>query len=414
MRSLILRRRRALPSVLSICLAGLITASSPAQTAPPRLAEPVPPVSPITAGVAVLIVDPPSGPNVMDSDALLQRRINTHAATIASEQHLRKVIAQAEGETRKTQWFKESDSPLERAQWLRDHLRVTVLPGTSLIQVALPDLPDPAERKTIVQAICQAYLESQRSQRTNELLDRTATLNTIRIKAESQLKILRADMREKMLRLNLDGGAVGGLGTRLGVKDMELSRLVQENIEAQLQLGKAQGTLKALAEATQQGQYPPQVDELMARMEPSLSQERSQLQQVETERDLLVEQNGADSARLKALTQRAEKMRAQYDKRFEESRTKARASILEQAEQEAKAAEAHQHALATRVENLKQDMGDLSNTLVQYDTLKREEQALIEKLRLTKEQIDNIMALQSSASAVEIRWHLYPEVTPVR
>jgi uncharacterized protein involved in exopolysaccharide biosynthesis len=149
-------------------------------------------------------------------------------------------------------------------------------------------------------------------------------------------------------------------------------------------------------------------------MEPSLSQERSQLQQVETERDLLVEQNGADSARLKALTQRAEKMRAQYDKRFEESRTKARASILEQAEQEAKAAEAHQHALATRVENLKQDMGDLSNTLVQYDTLKREEQALIEKLRLTKEQIDNIMALQSSASAVEIRWHLYPEVTPVR
>src|SRR5258706_8267974 len=184
MRSLMLRGRLALAFILSICLTGLIAASSQAQPAPsrpPRLAEPVPPVSPISAGVAVLIVDPPSGANATDSDALLQRRINTHAATIGSEQHLRKVIAQAEGETRKTQWFKESDNPLERAEWLRDHLHVSALPGTSLIQVSLPDLRDPAERKTIVQAICQAYLEGQRGQRNNELLDRTMMLNNVRI-----------------------------------------------------------------------------------------------------------------------------------------------------------------------------------------------------------------------------------------
>jgi hypothetical protein len=417
MRSLMLRRRRALASILSICLAGFITASSQAQPAasrPPRLAEPVPPVSPISAGVAVLIVDPPSGANATDSDALLQRRINTHAATIASEQHLRKVIAQAEGETRKTQWFKESDNPLERAEWLRDHLHVSVLSGTSLIQVSLPDLRDPAERKTIVQAICQAYLEGQRSQRNNELLDRTMALNNVRIKAEASLKILRADMREKTVRLNIDGGAVGGIGNRLGVKEMELSRIVQEHVKAQLQLGKAQGAYKTLAESIQQGQFPPQVDELMTRIDPFLLQERSQIQQVEIERDLLAEQNGADSAKLKAVTQRAEKMRAIYEKRFEETRTKARVAILEQAQQEAKAAEAKEHALGMRVDNLKQDLGELSNSLVQYESLKREEQGLVERLRLIKQQLENIMAMQSSSSAVEIRWHLYPEVTPVR
>ena len=152
----------------------------------------------------------------------------------------------------------------------------------------------------------------------------------------------------------------------------------------------------------------------MNRIDPFLQQERSQLQQVEIERDSLAEQNGADSAKLKAMTQRAQKMRALYEKRVEETRAKARTAILEQAQQDAKLAETRLHALTDRVDNVKQDLGELSNSLVKYDTLKREEQGLVDQLRQVKQQIDNIMALQSSASAVEIRWHLYPEVTPVR
>jgi hypothetical protein len=326
MQSSISRRPRAVALVLSV---GLVIATftrwSSAQPAP-RLKEPVPPIAPIEAGVAVLIVDPPSGGNVMDSDALLQRRINTHAATIGSEQHLRKVIAQPEGETRKTRWFKESDNPLERAEWLRDHLHVTVLPGTSLIQVSLPDLADAGERKTVVQAICQTYLESQRSQHSDELLDRTMTLNNTRIKIEASLKILRADMREKAVQLNLDGVAVGGAHNGLGIKEIELSRLVQEQVEAQLALGKASA----------------------------------------------------------------------------------------HSQQEATTAEARLKDLNARVDNLKQDMGELSNSMIRYTTLQREEQGLTEQLRQVKQQIDSIMAMQSSKSLGEIRWHLYPEVTPVR
>src|SRR5258706_3024825 len=172
--------------------------------------------------------------------------------------------------------------------------------------------------------------------------------------------------------------------------------------------------LRAFTGETRQEQYPPQVDELMARIDPSLSQERSQLQQVETERDLVAGENGADNVKLKVVTQRAERMRARYEQRLEETGAKARAAVLEQAQQEAKLAEAREHALAARVDNLKQDLGELSNSLVAYDALKREEQGLVDQLRQIKQQLENIMALQSSASAVEIRWHLYPEVTPVR
>ena len=406
--------RRAAALALSIgLLVATFTQWSSAQAAP-RLKEPLPPVAPIEAGVAVLIVDPPSGGNVMDSDALLQRRINTHAATIGSEQHLRKVIAQPDGETRKTRWFKASDNPLERAEWLRDHLHVTVLPGTSLIQVSLPDLADPADRKTVVQAICQMYIESQRSQHSDELLDRTMTLNNVRIKAEASLKILRADMREKIVRLNLDGAAVGGVKNSLGIKEMELSRLVQEQVDAQLAFGKASGHLKTIADSLQEGKSPEGTDEMMLRMDPTLQQDANQLQQMEIERELLADQNGADNAKLKTATQRVEKMRANYEKRVEETRIKARNAILEHAQQEAASAEAKLKALTNRVDNLKQDMGELSNSLIQYTTLQREEQGLTEQLRQVKQQIDSIMAMQSSKTLGEIRWHLYPEVTPGR
>ena len=399
--------------MLWVYVAALSAEPSWAQTRPP-LKEPVPPVAPIEAGVAVLIVDPPSGGNVMDSDALLQRRINTHAATIGSEQHLRKVIAQPEGETRKTRWFKESDNPLERAQWLRDHLHVMPLPGTSLIQVSLPDLADAGERRTIVQAICQSYIEGQRSQRSDELLDRTMTLNNSRVKAEAQLKILRADMREKAVRMNLDGAAVGGIGNSLGTKDIELSRLVQEHVNAQLALGKAAAQLKTIADLLHEGQSPDGTDEMMLRLDSTLQQEATQLQQMEIERELLADQNGADNVKLKMASQRVEKMRAAHEKRVEETRIKARNAILEHAQQEAANSEAKVKGLAVRVDNLKQDMAELSNSLIQYATLQREEQGLTEQLRQVKQQIDSIMAMQSSKALGEIRWHLYPEVTPVQ
>jgi hypothetical protein len=93
---------------------------------------------------------------------------------------------------------------------------------------------------------------------------------------------------------------------------------------------------------------------------------------------------------------------------FEETRVKARTAILEQAQQDAKLAEARAHALTDRVDNL--DLGELSNSLVKYDTPKREEQGLVDQLRQIKQQLENVMALQASASAAEIRWHPYPRL----
>ncbi len=408
MRSFALRRRRALVCLFSLCLAGLILqSSSPAQTAPPPDARArdaaAAPVTPISASAAVLIVDPLSAGNMAaDSDA-------PHAVTIASEQHLHRVIAKAAGESRKTHWFKESDNPIERADWLRDHLRVAVLPGTALIQVSLEDLADPVDRQTIVEDICSTYLEGQRSERTNQLLDRTTMLNNVRIKNEARLKELRADMREKQLKLNLEGSGVGGTG-RTGVKDMELTKLVEVQIDAQLRIVKAQGLVDALV----QGKDSPQIDETVQRMAPFLHNDRDQLHQLEATRDQLAEQTGADNPKVKDLTQRLERLRTTYKTQSEEASTRARNQLIEEARQEAASAEAVLKGVVARVQALKEDLGELNSAATQYAILRKEERAVSDQVRSTREQVEQIMALISSASAVEIRWHLHPEVTPAR
>jgi hypothetical protein len=413
---LALRGRRVVWGALVLGLMAGGAAQGQVRPGAARLGEPVPALGPIGAGSAVLIVDPPQ--NGMDSDALLQRRINTHAATLGSEQHLRKVIGRAAGEVRKTHWFKESDSPIERAGWLRDHLRVVPLPGTALIQVSLEDVADAAERTAIVREVCQAYIEGQKSDRVNALLDRTQMLNNIRIKADARLKDLRADMKQKLIELNSTGGAVGGGFGRLGVKEIELSKVVQEQVDARLAYEKSQTAYQAAVEAVKSGRAVPGEDRMspwvIPGCNPYLTEDHKQLRQSEVERDALAEKMGAENEAYQRVLKRVQRMREQFEKDREEAMTKARAAIVEDLKQEAEAAKGRFNSLTARVDGLRDQVGDLSNATVQYATLEREEKGLSEQIRSVKEQIEQVVALQSSAGVGEIRWHLYPEVTPVR
>src|SRR5205823_45466 len=111
--------------------------------------------------------------------------------------------------------------------------------GTPLIEVSLPDVPDPSERKTILQEICSSCIEEEKQRRSMQILDRTQMLNSMRIKVEFTLKNLVTDMREKAIALNAAGGAVG----RVGFMEMELNRLVPELVDAQLNAVKSRNEL---------------------------------------------------------------------------------------------------------------------------------------------------------------------------
>ncbi|HEY7120061.1 MAG TPA: hypothetical protein VH475_25970 [Tepidisphaeraceae bacterium] len=393
-----------LPGLFAVIALSLIAPFTLAQQAAAAKAN-----EPIPATSAVLIVEPPAGSPAATSDALLQRRIYTHVATIASEQHLRHLFANPQSEIRKTQWFQTNADPRERAAWLRDHLHVTAVPNTSLIALSLMDVQDAKERQVILTEICNAYLNGERTLRTDAMMDRTQMLNTVRIKVEARLKDLRNEMHERQVKMNVDGGGVG----RMSVKELELSKLVSEQIEALLAAGKARALHEAAKAAVDHGQDPLGTQELMQRISPFLRNDQEQLQQVETELPLLAAKVGTEHAQYKEVAKRRDVLQERYQKRSEEARVKAREMILEQMQQDAGIAQARADSLNKRVENLKMDLGELSNSLLVLSHLQEEDKALTEQLRNLRRQIESIVAEQSSTALTDIHWHLMPEALPL-
>jgi hypothetical protein len=387
-------------SLLLFCGAALCRAQGA-----PAAQRPDQPV-PIDATSAVLIVDTPT--QTGDVEALLQRRINTHVATLRSEQTLRKAVSRAQSPIRNTHWFKDSDSPAERLAFLKEKLHVAAIPGTSLIQVSLDAVKDPAERATIVEEICNAYLDSRRRVSGDEALDRTQMLNNVKIKAEMRMKDLTSELREKQVKLNLDGGGIG----RVGIKEMELSKLVGELVDAQLKAGKAKATYDATQAAVQQGQDPALTEVYVEKIAPFLANDRRQLQQMEGERDALAEQKGAGDPAYKIIASRCDRMRANYQQKYDAARAKAKLIILEELNTDYQAENGKLEGLTKRVDNLKQDLAELANATVAYYNLQEEQKGLREQIRTIKQRIETVMAEQSSRENIDIHWHLTPDAVP--
>jgi uncharacterized protein involved in exopolysaccharide biosynthesis len=370
------------------------------------------PVSPVPPDAAVLIVESLPGQNATDSDAALQRRINNYATAIASVRYLSGMLANPPGDTRKTHWFQEgaAGDPRERADWLRRHLRVTALAGTSLVQVSLEGVADPAERRTIVEEVCSTFLDAERAARKNESLERNDVLNNMRIKIEAALKDLRDNLRTKKVQLSYEGVT----GSRLNVKEMELSKIVQEQIEAQLDVGRCQEAYQALLDAKKNPDTDADLDLIAEKFAPYLNEDRHRLRELELDRDLVTAKLGADNEKSKELATRVEKTRASYQAQLQEAREKARKIRLEAAKQELAAAQARLKALAARVDALKQDLGDLSNAMVQVTQLEAQEAGLVKQQQDVKGQIARNLALAAGATPTNIRWYLHPEEVPPR
>ena len=300
-----LTRRHVLLS--SILASGLLASSGPFVSAEAPIEPPAAPAAhrpPLSAASGVLIVEPRHGIDgaaLPESDAQLQRRIQTHVATIASEHHMRRVVNDSAGDVRRTAWFRESSDVNERAAWLHDHVRVVAVPGTSLIEIALPDVKDPNDRKAILQAVGGVYLDAPGGP---SLRDRTAVLQSLRDKVKTRLTMLTGEKQQAQLRIN-DAGP-----NRIGTKEIELSKLVQEQIDAGIKAAKAQAEYGAMQETLQQGQPVPQVEEQVKRTAPYLQAEEQNVQQLEVELSVSRDQFGPNNPKVLSLTKRLELTRA--------------------------------------------------------------------------------------------------------
>jgi capsular exopolysaccharide synthesis family protein len=334
--------------------------------------------------------------------------IRTQAQLLKTEALISKVLSNANSEVRRTHWFSQFGGDTRRAKAeFEDGLSVTPIQDTKLVRIEFT-YAKPDDCKTIVQELVTTHLDEQRRLAQDALLDRTSTLNNVKIKADSRLKDLRQEMRAKQIQLNVDGGGIG----RIGVKEMELSKLVGEQVEAQLLAGKAEAAYQATASAIQQGQDPPGIDKMMMMTNQMLMNDHAQIQAIQVELLVMADSSGVDNPRYKSLSKRLDIMKKNYQQANDEARAKAKVAILEEMQQEYAAAKGKLEGLTARVNNLKNDLGELSNSMVQYYALQEEQKGLTDQLKAVREQIENVMALQSSQAAARVTWMTMPE-TPL-
>ena len=239
---------------------------------------------------------------------------------LKTEGLLTKVLTDVNSDVRKTQWFNQFNGDIAKAKAdFEKNLSVSPLQDTKLVRVEFT-YSKPDDCKTIVQNLVATHLEQQKQFQIDTLADRTTILNNVRIKAEMRKKELDAEMREKQIRLNTDGGTVG-MG-KVGVKEMELSKLVGEQVEAQIMMGKAKSIFDSIYGAVSQGQDPPGIDRYMSEFFPSMQQEKYQLSQFEIE--LAIAGESPEGTRYKALKKRYDLTKKAFDQQVDEARRRRR------------------------------------------------------------------------------------------
>jgi len=330
--------------------------------------------------------------------------IRTQAAILRSESLFTGVLRNQNSEVRQTKWFRQFNNDFAKAkQDFEDSLTVTPLQDTKLVKIEFT-YSDPDDCKTIVRELVDAHIEEQKKSAVDVLGDRSYSLNTVKFKIEGRLKQITDDMRQKQIMLNNDGGGVG----RMGMKDMELSKLVQEYIEAQLMYEKASGFYSATSKAAQSGQDVPGLDRYIQMNYPYLANDKYQLEMMQVERDV-ARDGGEESNRFKQYQKRCEMMEAKYNKTVAESRAKGQIAILEEMQQDVISAKTKMEGLKEKVNTLKDEIGDLNNSLVQYLTAQEEQRGLREQLKTVREQIENVLSLQGTQAASTVQWKGQPE-----
>lgn len=308
-------------------------------------------------------------------------------------------------EIRETHWFRsfgDKDRVTLAKVELVKELGVAPYPDSRLIAVSFADR-NPKDARIVVEAVVNQHLTDRRDAFQREQESRSKLLNEQRRDYKFDLDQIIKELRETSMKLNLDGGGVG----RIGIKEMQLSQLVQEHLVAQTEYDDVQSALDGLVQQVEQGREPSQVQAIVDR-DPDIQNARWSVKELESHREALLVQLGEEHSVLRTLDRRIAQARKNLDDEIAERKAKTASQLIEQYRQQADAAKVRVDGLNKQVDALKQDLGALTYDHMRYVTLSDQEKTLREVLREVEEKLDTIK-LQIRANISGVEWAQHPD-----
>ncbi|MEA2707718.1 MAG: polysaccharide biosynthesis transport protein [Phycisphaerales bacterium] len=318
------------------------------------------------------------------------------------------VLQDPNADIRKTNWWASFGGNWNAAKEdLLDNFRAEVVPESGLISVKM-SCRNKADTRIIINDIVNRHLENQKQLKTNQQLERSVILNNLKTRYQFRKDDLGRELREKAVRLSIDGMGTPG---RLSAKEVELQDLLATQFDMNRNAAEAAAAYKAAAEQVNEGSDLPAVQQEVARDQTVLML-KNQLLMMDMQVGQ-VRQLGPNHSAYKSLMANREDMQRKLDDATAEVRSKTTSMVIENFRQQKDSTEGQLKTIQEKVDSAKADLGDLTNAMNQYLTLKDDEATTIELLKDVNKQLEQI-SQSGNFDASTISWAQQPETPEVR
>jgi capsular exopolysaccharide synthesis family protein len=332
----------------------------------------------------------------------------TQAWLLKQDTLFAQVLQDPNADIRKTSWWASfGGNAVAAKEDLADNFRADVVPESRLISVKM-STRSKEDTKIIVNDIVNKHLEIQKQIKTNQQLERSVMLNNLKTRYQFRKDDLGRELREKAVRLSIDGMGVPG---RLSAKEVELQDLLSTQFDMNRNASEAAAAYKAAVDQVNEGQDLPMVQQEISR-DPSVISLKNQAMIYDLNMGSL-ESLGKNHSSYKAAVAQRDLVTRRLDDAIAEVRAKTTANILEGLRQQKDSTEGQLKTIQEKVDSAKADLGDLTNAMNQYLTLKDDEETTIELLKDVNKQLEQISQM-GNFDASTIQWAQQPETPQTR
>jgi polysaccharide biosynthesis transport protein len=355
--------------------------------------------------------------DMTDSRVLVELR--TQAQRLQSETLFAAVLRKPDGRIRETAWFRQFEqpgiltgnaTPATRAKEdLLDRFRVSPIPDSKLLSVSMT-AATPNDSRVVMEEIVEEFLRQDREAAAEAYDNQIRSLRRISEEFKTDLAAISRQIEQQQAMLSMRGMPLGrGMA---GVREIELSAIMRNRLEAQKDRGEAAMALRSAEEQLQGGEHLSRVEEFIE-AEPTMLALSRQVLEALISRDIQRDRVGTEHQNFRQAERQLEVFRQQQDLRRDELRARYRKQYIEGVRGRFAQAAAAVKELQDEEKRLRDEMGELNKELaellVRMDTassMRNERIAVDNKIR-------DLIAVANLQGSARIRWAARPETPEV-
>ncbi|HZZ43903.1 MAG TPA: polysaccharide biosynthesis tyrosine autokinase [Tepidisphaeraceae bacterium] len=341
--------------------------------------------------------------STMDMQSL-QIEQRTQASLLKGDSLFSQVLEKSD-EIKNTDWFRQIGNVEDAKRDLARNLSVSPIPDTRLISVSF-SFSKPEDARKIVYEVVNQHLINQQELNRDMQLRHSVMLNSMKSQYQAKLSDIAQDLREKSIRLNIDGMGVPG---RLSAKEVELGELVRRQLEVASAASQAKSMYESAAAQVQKGDVPSKVEDYVQH-DPTVLNTKQQIDQVELTIQSFGTELGPENQRLKQLQSQKQYLTQRLEDAKSEAKMLASSTYMDALKDQATQAQEAQDSLEKRVTAVKSDLGELNATMNVYLNRKDEERNILEEMKKIDAELTGLQQINQAQDLSAVAWMSQPDI----